>query len=34
MRPSVEDLYTYAAKHFDQARNVLESIQNPDQEVS
>ncbi|XP_043643180.1 N-alpha-acetyltransferase 35, NatC auxiliary subunit homolog isoform X2 [Drosophila teissieri] len=33
MRPSVEDLYTYAAKHFDQARNVLESIQNPDQEM-
>ncbi|KAH8284585.1 hypothetical protein KR018_004942, partial [Drosophila ironensis] len=33
MRPSVEELYSYAAKHFDQARNVLETIQNPDQEV-
>ncbi|ALC40550.1 CG4065 [Drosophila busckii] len=33
MLSSVEDLYTYAAKHFDQARNVLESIQNPEQEI-
>ncbi|XP_070134404.1 N-alpha-acetyltransferase 35, NatC auxiliary subunit homolog isoform X2 [Drosophila bipectinata] len=33
MRPSAEELYSYAAKHFDQARNVLESIQNPDQEM-
>ncbi|XP_068144269.1 N-alpha-acetyltransferase 35, NatC auxiliary subunit homolog isoform X1 [Drosophila tropicalis] len=33
MRPSVEELYSLAAKHFDQARNVLESIQNPEQEI-
>ncbi|KAH8254518.1 hypothetical protein KR032_010600, partial [Drosophila birchii] len=33
MEPSAEDLYTYAGKHFNQARNVLESIQNPDQEM-
>ncbi|KAH8371055.1 hypothetical protein KR093_006013 [Drosophila rubida] len=30
---SVEELYSMAAKHFDQARNVLESIQNPEQEI-
>lgn len=34
MYNSVEELYSFAAKHFDQARNVLESIQNPEQEVS
>ncbi|XP_030368987.1 N-alpha-acetyltransferase 35, NatC auxiliary subunit homolog [Scaptodrosophila lebanonensis] len=33
MRPSVEELYAFAAKHFDQARNVLESMQNPEQEM-
>ncbi|EDW32490.1 GL10417 [Drosophila persimilis] len=33
MLASVEDLYAVAAKHFDQARNILENIQNPDQEV-
>ncbi|EDW02290.1 GH21912 [Drosophila grimshawi] len=33
MQNSAEDLYSYAAKYFDQARNVLESIQNPEQEI-
>ncbi|KAH8261515.1 hypothetical protein KR044_010547, partial [Drosophila immigrans] len=33
MLSSVEELYSVAAKHFDQARNVLESIQNPEQEI-
>lgn len=33
MRPPSSEIYTIAAKHFDQARNALESIQNPEQEV-
>lgn len=34
MRPPSSEIYAIAAKHFDQARNALESIQNPEQEVS
>ena len=34
MRPPSSEIYAIAAKHFDQARNVLESIQNPEQEVN
>lgn len=33
MRPPSSEIYSYAAKHFDQARNILESLQNPEQEV-
>ncbi|XP_017479864.1 PREDICTED: N-alpha-acetyltransferase, 35 NatC auxiliary subunit homolog [Rhagoletis zephyria] len=33
MRPPSSEIYAIAAKHFDQARNVLESIQNPEQEI-
>ncbi|CAD6998595.1 unnamed protein product [Ceratitis capitata] len=32
MRPPSSEIYAIAAKHFDQAKNVLESIQNPEQE--
>ncbi|KAI8127014.1 putative N-alpha-acetyltransferase, 35 NatC auxiliary subunit [Lucilia cuprina] len=33
MSPPSSDIYDLAAKHFDQARNALESIQNPEQEI-
>ncbi|XP_039954973.1 N-alpha-acetyltransferase 35, NatC auxiliary subunit homolog [Bactrocera neohumeralis] len=33
MRPPSSEIYAIAAKHFDQTRIVLESIQNPDQEI-
>lgn len=34
MRPPSSEIYSIAAKHFNQARNALESIQNPEQEVN
>lgn len=34
MMPPSSEIYAIAAKHFYQARNALESIQNPEQEVS
>ncbi|KAL9921495.1 N-alpha-acetyltransferase 35, NatC auxiliary subunit homolog isoform X1 [Glossina fuscipes] len=33
MRPPSSEIYSIAAKHFNQARNALESIQNPEQEI-
>ncbi|XP_013109399.1 N-alpha-acetyltransferase 35, NatC auxiliary subunit homolog isoform X2 [Stomoxys calcitrans] len=33
MRAPSSEIYAIAAKHFDQARNALESIQNPEQEI-
>uniref|UniRef100_T1PG63 Protein MAK10 homolog n=1 Tax=Musca domestica TaxID=7370 RepID=T1PG63_MUSDO len=33
MRPPSSEIYAIAAKHFDRARNALESIQNPEQEI-
>lgn len=34
MAPPSSEIYAVAAKHFHQARNALESIQNPEQEAS
>ncbi|XP_037941974.1 N-alpha-acetyltransferase 35, NatC auxiliary subunit homolog, partial [Teleopsis dalmanni] len=33
MRPDSSEIYEHAARHFDQARSILENMQNPDQEI-